>query len=65
MAGYCSKQRVTNRTEKMGQGARQAKKEGKIVVLGRPGDRIRDAMTQGFAKAFPDIGLELSGARGG
>lgn len=43
----------------------QAKKEGKVVVLGPPGDRIRDAITQGFAKAFPNIGLEFSGARGG
>jgi iron(III) transport system substrate-binding protein len=43
----------------------QAKKEGKVVVLGPPGDRIRDALTQGFAKAFPDINIEFSGARGG
>ena len=43
----------------------QAKKEGKVVVLGPPGDRIRDALTQGFAKAFPDISMEFSGARGG
>lgn len=43
----------------------QAKKEGKVVVLGPPGDRIREAITQGFAKAFPDITIEFSGARGG
>lgn len=43
----------------------QAKKEGKVVVLGPPGDRIRDALTKGFAKAFPDISMEFSGARGG
>jgi iron(III) transport system substrate-binding protein len=43
----------------------QAKKEGKVVVLGPPGDRIRDALTQGFTKAFPDISFEFSGARGG
>jgi iron(III) transport system substrate-binding protein len=43
----------------------QAKKEGKVVVLGPPGDRIRQALTQGFAKAFPDISMEFSGARGG
>jgi iron(III) transport system substrate-binding protein len=43
----------------------EAKKEGKVVVLGPPGDRIRDAITQGFAKAFPDISIEFSGARGG
>ncbi|MGN6731656.1 MAG: ABC transporter substrate-binding protein [Candidatus Binatia bacterium] len=44
---------------------KQAKTEGKVVVMGPPGDRIRDAITQNFAKAFPDIGLEFSGARGG
>ncbi|MGB7949161.1 MAG: hypothetical protein WCH75_15855, partial [Candidatus Binatia bacterium] len=43
----------------------EAKKEGKVVVLGPPGDQIRQAITQGFAKAFPDIGIEFSGARGG
>ena len=43
----------------------QAKKEGKVVVFGPPGDRIREALTQGFAKAFPDISMEFSGARGG
>lgn len=44
---------------------KQAKTEGKVVVMGPPGDRIRDAITQNFAKAFPDISLEFSGARGG
>jgi len=43
----------------------QAKKEGKVVVLGPPGDQIREAITKGFAKAFPDITIEFSGARGG
>ena len=43
----------------------QAKTEAKVVVLGPPGDQIRDAITQGFAKAFPDISIEFSGARGG
>jgi iron(III) transport system substrate-binding protein len=43
----------------------QAKKEGKVVVLGPPGDQIREALTGGFAKAFPDITIEFSGARGG
>jgi iron(III) transport system substrate-binding protein len=36
-----------------------------VVVLGPPGDQIRDAITSGFAKAFPDISIEFSGARGG
>jgi iron(III) transport system substrate-binding protein len=43
----------------------QAKTEGKVVVLGPPGDRIRDAINRDFAKAFPNISLEFSGARGG
>ncbi len=43
----------------------QAKKEGKVVVLGPPGDQIREALTRGFANAFPDITIEFSGARGG
>jgi len=43
----------------------EAKKEGKVVVMGPPGDLIRDAMTQGFKKTFPDISIEYSGARGG
>src|SRR5262249_13178326 len=43
----------------------QAKKEGKVVVFGPPGDRIREALIKGFAKAFPDITMEFSGARGG
>lgn len=42
-----------------------AKKEGKVIVLGPPGDLIREAMTQGFKKAFPDINIEYSGGRSG
>lgn len=42
-----------------------AKKEGKVVVWGPPGELIRNALTQGFRKAFPDIAIEYSGARGG
>jgi len=43
----------------------QAKKEGKVVVFGPPGDQIREAITRSFAKAYPDITIEFSGARGG
>lgn len=43
----------------------EAKKEGKVVVWGPPGELIRKAMAEGFHKAFPDIPLEYSGARGG
>ena len=42
-----------------------AKKEGKVVVWGPPGELIRDAMTKGFKNAFPDITIEYAGARGG
>lgn len=51
--------------EKWNTAVAQAKKEGKVVVLGPPGDRIRDAIIQNFSKAFPDISLEFSGSRGG
>jgi ABC-type Fe3+ transport system substrate-binding protein len=40
-----------------------AKKDGKVVVLGPPGDLIREAMTQGFSKALPGISIEYSGGR--
>jgi iron(III) transport system substrate-binding protein len=43
----------------------EAKKEGKVVVWGPPGELIRNAMTQSFKKAFPDIVIEYAGARGG
>ena len=42
-----------------------AKKEKRVVVWGPPGEPIREAMTSGFKKAFPDIVIEYSGARGG
>lgn len=43
----------------------EAKKEGKVVVWGPPGEVIRKAMTEGFKKTFPNIAIEYSGARGG
>ncbi|HEY1269094.1 MAG TPA: extracellular solute-binding protein [Candidatus Binatia bacterium] len=42
-----------------------AKKEGTVVVLGPPGDVIRNAMIDGFKKAYPGINLEYSGGRSG
>jgi ABC-type Fe3+ transport system substrate-binding protein len=42
-----------------------AKKEGKLVVYGPPGEQIRNALTEGFGKAFPGISLEYSGGRSG
>lgn len=41
----------------------EAKKEAKVVVWGPPGEGIRNAMTSGFGKAFPDIPIEFVGAR--
>lgn len=43
---------------------KQARKEAKVVVQGSPGELIRDALTQGFRKAFPDITVEYGAARG-
>ncbi len=43
----------------------QAKKEGKVAVFGPPGDLVRQAMTEGFQKAFPGIVIEFSGGRSG
>src|SRR5713226_5829430 len=43
----------------------EAKKEGKVVVFGPPGELIRQAISEGFSKAFPNITIEYSGGRGG
>lgn len=43
---------------------RESKKEGKVVVFAPPGDVLRQALTANFRKAFPDIALEYSAARG-
>ncbi|HEY1372549.1 MAG TPA: extracellular solute-binding protein [Candidatus Binatia bacterium] len=42
-----------------------AKKEGTVVVLGPPGDVIRNALIDGFKRAYPGITLEYSGGRSG
>ncbi len=42
----------------------QANQEGKVVVLGSPGELIRDALTLGFRKAYPGITVEYAAARG-
>ncbi len=51
--------------ERWEQALQAAKKEGRVVVWGPPGELIREAMTQGFKKAFPDVVIEYAGARGG
>lgn len=42
-----------------------AEKEGSVVVAGPSGSAIRNAITQGFSKAFPKIKLQYIGGRGG
>ena len=41
-----------------------AKKEGKVIVSGPPGPFQREAIVEGWKKAFPEIRLEWTGARG-
>src|SRR5258706_9008317 len=42
----------------------EAKSAGSVVVLGHAGTAVRKMVTQRFSKAFPDIKIEFSGARG-
>jgi len=42
----------------------EAKKEGTVVVFGPAGTTLRKIVTERFAKAFPGIKIEFSGARG-
>jgi iron(III) transport system substrate-binding protein len=58
-------QKESGSQQKWDSAVAQAKSEGKVVVMGPPGDRVREAITQGFSKAFPDITIEFSGGRGG
>ena len=37
----------------------EARKEGKVVVYGPPGATVREALTQGFEKAFPGVSVGL------
>jgi iron(III) transport system substrate-binding protein len=41
-----------------------AKKEGRVVVYGPPGEQIRNGIVQGFTKAFPELTVEYSGGAG-
>src|ERR1700722_10076012 len=41
-----------------------ARQEGKVVVSGPPGEIVRQLFTSAWAKAYPDIALEYTGARG-
>jgi iron(III) transport system substrate-binding protein len=42
-----------------------ARQEGKVVVLGPPGDGVRRTLGEAWRQAFPNITLEWSGGRGG
>lgn len=61
----CFAQTNFPRKQSIEQVAGEASKEGKVVVWGPPGELIRKAMTEGFQKAFPNVAIEYSGARGG
>ena len=43
----------------------EAKKEGRVVVYGPPGELIRNALVENFKKSFPELTVEYSGAPGG
>jgi iron(III) transport system substrate-binding protein len=51
--------------ERWGKIVTDAKKEGKVVVLGPPGELIRRALVEGFKKGYPDIDIDFSAARSG
>lgn len=38
-----------------------ANREGKVVIYGPPGADLRDALTKGFQKKYPDIKIEYTG----
>jgi iron(III) transport system substrate-binding protein len=40
-----------------------ARQEGRVMVVGPPGDLVRKNVVEGFRKAFPDITLEWQGGR--
>jgi iron(III) transport system substrate-binding protein len=42
-----------------------ARQEGKVVVLGPPGDNVRRTIGDAWRQAYPDISLEWTGGRGG
>jgi iron(III) transport system substrate-binding protein len=42
-----------------------ARQEGRVVVLGPPGDAVRRTISEAWQRAFPDITLEWTGGRGG
>jgi iron(III) transport system substrate-binding protein len=42
-----------------------AKKEGKVVVMGPPGARVRRVLTEALEKTHPDIKVEFQGGQGG
>jgi len=43
----------------------QARSEAKVMVLGPPGEIVRNALTDGFRRAYPGIDFAFAGASGG
>lgn len=43
----------------------EARKEGRVVVYGPPGADLRQALTEGFEKAYPGIRVEYTATPGG
>jgi iron(III) transport system substrate-binding protein len=58
-----SAQTVFNWKERWDKTVAEAKKEGTVVVFSSAGQRLRQAMTQEFEKAFPGIRVEYTGGR--
>lgn len=64
-AGLASAQTSSDWQEKWKKTLAEAKKEGRVVVYGPPGERIRNAVVENFRKSFPELNIEYSGAPGG
>jgi iron(III) transport system substrate-binding protein len=64
-AGLVSAQTSPDWREKWNNTLAEAKKEGRVVVYGPPGERVRNAVVEGFKKSFPELNIEYSGAPGG
>lgn len=64
-AGLASAQTSPDWQQKWKKTLAEAKKEGRVVVYGPPGELIRNALVENFKKSFPELTIEYSGAPGG
>jgi iron(III) transport system substrate-binding protein len=64
-AGLASAQTSPDWQEKWKKTLAQAKKEGRIIIYGPPGEVIRTALIENFKKFFPELTIEYNGAPGG